>query len=77
MHIFEKPGRENTKKTLEIAAEKAERLQTSIVIASNTGSSAEELLHILEERGSAVPVVVVTSVYGMKAPGENQFPGSL
>lgn len=77
MHIFEKPGRENTKKTLEIAAEKAERLQTSIVIASNTGSSAEELLHILEERGSAVPVVVVTSVYGMKAPGENQFPESL
>lgn len=77
MHIFEKPGRENTKKTLEIATEKAERLQTSIVIASNTGSSAEELLHILGERGSAVPVVVVTSVYGMKAPGENQFPESL
>ena len=77
MYIFEKPGRENTKKTLEIAAEKAECLQTSIVIASNTGSSAEELIHILEERGYRAPVVVVTSVYGMKAPGENQFPESL
>ena len=77
MILFEKPGRGNTEKTLQIAVDKAESLDAAIVIASNTGSSAEELLHILEERGSAVPVVVVTSVYGMKAPGENQFPESL
>ena len=69
MILFEKPGRGNTEKTLQIAVDKAESLDAAIVIASNSGSTAKDLIRILKDRGSVVPVVVVTSVYGMKQPG--------
>lgn len=67
MILFEKPGRGNTEKTLQIAVDKAESLDAAIVIASNSGSTAKDLIRILKDRGSVVPVVVVTSVYGDEA----------
>lgn len=69
-----KEKKDHTEETLSIAIEKAKELGTSIVIASNTGRTAERLVDMLFETGAQVPVVVVTAVYGMREPGVNQFP---
>ena len=74
MIVFEKAGKDNTEETIKIAVERAQKLNTSIVIASNTGYTAGTLVRFLEENKIELPVVVVTAVYGMPKPGENQFP---
>lgn len=74
MIVFEKAGKDNTEETIKIAVERAQKLNTSIVIASNTGYTAGTLVRFLEENKIELPVVVVTAVYGMSKPGENQFP---
>ncbi len=77
MLTFEKNGRENTEKALEIAFCEAKKLSAPIVLASNTGSTAKAMRELMEKKGETVPVVVVTAVYGMKEPGKNLFPEEL
>ncbi len=77
MVVYEKAGKDNTMETIKIAVEKAKSLNTSLIIASNTGHAATAIARYLEENGIELPVVVVTAVYGMSKPGENDFPEDL
>ena len=47
-----KEKKDHTEETLSIAIEKARELGTSIVIASNTGRTAERLVGMLFETGA-------------------------
>ena len=49
MHTFANKGPENTQTTLKLALEKANELQTSLVIATNTGQSVQGLLDLMKE----------------------------
>ena len=73
MITFMEKGKENTQKALSLAIEKAKELGTAIVIASNSGSTAVELMDMLEGCHEEVPVVMVSAVYGMREPGKNQL----
>ncbi|MCL2055605.1 MAG: hypothetical protein FWH02_00105 [Oscillospiraceae bacterium] len=65
---FEKPGKENTRKTIELALKTAkERGIGHIVIASNTGESAMPLAN------NGVNVVCVTHVCGFSEKGKNEL----
>ncbi|MGQ9665612.1 MAG: pyruvate kinase alpha/beta domain-containing protein [bacterium] len=63
---FEKPGKINTKKTIELALKKADELNVEhIVIATCTGYSAKILLSMTKNK----KVVVVTHQAGFVKPG--------
>lgn len=62
MVVYEKAGKDNTMETIKIAVEKAKSLNTSLIIASNTGHAATAIARYLEENGIELPVVVVTAV---------------
>lgn len=65
---FAKQGRDNTIAAIEAAVDAArERGIKHIVVASNTGETAEKLM------GLPCNVVCVTHAYGYKAPGENEM----
>ena len=64
---FEKKGRENTAKTIELAVREAKRLGIKkLVVASNAGGTA---LQIPEDCG--LDVTVVSYAYGQKEPGNH------
>jgi hypothetical protein len=68
MHIFEKPGMENTQKTIELAHKRAKELGINeIVVASTTGSTAASVLNLFE----GFSVVVVTYHCGFRKPFES------
>ncbi len=66
---FDKPGNENTQRTLELALKVAkERGIKYVVVASNSGASAEFFKNVKD-----IKVVCVTHAYGFKSPGENEI----
>ena len=69
MTVFERPGVENTESALRIALQTAAEKDLPIVVASNTGTTAETLLKLQQETGLSVPVVMVGQVYGFSKPG--------
>ena len=73
MTVFEKKGKENTEETLKQALKKADDLGAPIVVASITGYTADRLLALEESTGSKIPVIMVSTVYGMKEPGKNRL----
>lgn len=65
---FEKPGKENTAKTLQLAVETArERGISYLVIASTHGETPEQLPDV-----QGLKIVIVTTAYGAKVPNENR-----
>ena len=71
MVLFEKPGKENTRKTLEIAIQKASELSSKkLLIASATGYSARMALEMIPED---MKLVVVTHHAGFEEPDTQEF----
>jgi hypothetical protein len=71
MIIFEKVSPENTSATVKIAADKAKELSADIILATNTGASAEVVLESAAKAGYEGKIIAITQVYGMRTPGEN------
>jgi len=70
---FERPGKENTEKTLKIALEAAkEREIDTVLISSTTGWTALEALKEFE--GSGLRLVFVTHQTGYRGPGVQLMP---
>ncbi len=66
---FAKAGPDNTEKTVELAVKRANELKIkTIVVASNTGATAEKFL----DKG--LDVVCVTHQVGFRNPGEDEMP---
>jgi len=71
---FEKPGAQNTQKTVEIVKNAVEERGIKYVVAaSNEGKTAK----LLVEAGINAQIVIVTHACGYKAPGEMEFPEDL
>lgn len=69
-YVFEKPGKENTQKTLEIAAQKAEELNIeNIIIASSSGQTGLMAAPYFKNRN----LVVVTHSTGFLKPGHQEL----
>ncbi|HHX50342.1 MAG TPA: hypothetical protein GX711_02760, partial [Clostridia bacterium] len=67
---WEKPGKENSIKTVELALKRARELELEyVVVASCTGYTAELCLD------QGFKVVCVTHHVGFKGPGEDEMPG--
>lgn len=65
---WEKPGRENTDRTLELAVKRAKELNIrKIVVASSSGETCKKLL------GQGIDVVCVTHHAGFSGPGEDEM----
>jgi uncharacterized protein len=65
---FEKPGKVNTEKTVELALRAADEHGIDyIVVASNSGYTAEMF------KNTNKKIVVITHVNGFEKPGENQM----
>ena len=76
MYIFEKPGKENSDKTVELAVEKGHELGISnYVISSNSGETALNLVEKL--KGMESNVVCVTHHVGFKEPGYDEMPDEM
>lgn len=69
MTVFSKPGTENTEAALRIALQAASEMDMPIVLASNTGATAETLLRLQKETGLSASIVMVGQVYGFSKPG--------
>lgn len=70
---FERPGSENTQRTVELAITAAkEKNIKHIVVASNSGNTAQLLKNV-----NGVHVICVTHVNGMVKSGENEMPGQM
>jgi len=68
---FEKPGKENTQKTLELSIRAAKQLKSKILlIPSTTGFSAELALDMIDDE---INLVVIGHSYGFKEPGKNEM----
>ena len=69
--LFSKPGKENTEATVELALAAAKKLGIStLVVASNSGWSAEHLLpYALDYH-----IVVIGQVSGFRGPGTSAMP---
>ena len=74
MTLFPNPGRQNTEETLRTALAYAKEHDMDLVLASSTGETALALLPLLRETGFSRKPIVVTHVYGMADPGENDMP---
>jgi hypothetical protein len=74
--IFEKPGQDNTAKTLEIALQEATRRGIKhIVIASTWGETALAAVKLFS--AANMNVVFVTHNTGFNKPGEQQLPDAV
>ena len=62
MIVFEKAGKQNTEKTLELAAMRARRDNVHLVVASSRGGVAEAAVRIAEKEGILDKLVIVGSV---------------
>ena len=71
---FDKPGKENTDQTLELAAERARQLQIQeVVVATTTGETAYRAIEVLK----GMRLTVVTYHCGFKEPFKNQMPADV
>lgn len=69
---FEKPGKQNTEKTVDLAVRTArERSIPTVVVASRTGATARLLV-----QHPGLKVVCVTHAQGFVEPGANEMPDS-
>ena len=74
-YYFEKPGPSNTADSARFAVERAKELGIStIIVASTTGSTAQEFLRAV--KGTGINLTVVTHVIGFAKPGEWEFSGT-
>ena len=74
--IFDTPGKENTKETLELAKKNADILEIKkIVIASTTGYTIEQAIKVFDP--AIYDLIVVTHNYGFKEDVEQEFPENL
>jgi hypothetical protein len=69
--FFEKPGRENTARCMEIITELAKEGVKDFVVASTTGETGVQAAEALE--GVAVNLVVVGHSVGLRAPNQDEF----
>lgn len=65
---FEKPGKENTKETLQAAVRTAKERGISHLVIASTGGETPQLLEDTE----GLNVVIVTTATGSKIPNENR-----
>ena len=71
--LWEKPGEDNTRQTLELAVQRAEQLAiNNLVIASCSGATARELHSLAGPR----KIVCVTHHNGFDKPGTNEMDDS-
>ncbi len=69
VHYFERPGKENTQKCLEIAYFLVIEGFKDIIIATTTGESALKLANHLKEREvNNINLIAITHSYGYKEP---------
>ncbi len=74
IYYFEKPGKQNTEKTLELALERAKRRGIDyLVVASSTGETAKKALEMIEKGKFDVKLVCVTYHTGFYKEGENSM----
>ena len=74
LFTFDKPGKDNTVKTLELAYEKAKELDIKdFVISSNEGYTIDEFLKILDGKWEEMNIVCVTHHVGFKEPGFDEM----
>ena len=73
MLIFEQITSENTDVTLKLALEKAKALSTDIVLSTTTGASALAAIKQADAMDYQGRIIVVSHVWGMKVPGENEL----
>ena len=73
MLIFEQISPENTPVTIKLALEKARELSTDIVLATTSGASALMAAEFASEVDYKGRIIVVTHVWGMRSPGENEL----
>jgi len=74
--IFDSPGKENTKETLELAKYNADLLNIKkIVIASTRGDTITQAISIFDP--SIYKMIVVTHNYGLREGSEQEFPEKL
>ncbi len=74
IYYFEKPGKQNTEKTLELAVERAlKRGLKHLVVASSTGETAKKALEVLEKKKAEINLVCVTYHTGFYKEGENSM----
>ncbi|MCF6159115.1 MAG: hypothetical protein E3K32_11250 [wastewater metagenome] len=66
VHYFDKPGKENTEKCVEIAASLLDEGYKHIVVATTTGDTGAAIAKKLQ--GKTVNLVVVTHPFGFKEP---------
>ena len=74
MYTFPHPGRQNTDETLRMALSYAGEHGLDVVLASSTGETALAMAALVKETGFPGRVIVVTHVYGMEVPDENDMP---
>lgn len=74
MITFEKPGMENTARTLELAWGEAVRIDAPLLVATTTGSTAMDALAYLKERGGLDRLVIISHAYGTRRKGDNAMP---
>ena len=69
---FEKPGKDNTEETLQIAKQRAEQLGIrNIVVASTIGTTAVRATEVLSN--CSYRVIAVTHVTGFREPDQQEF----
>jgi|Deesub1362B_J571_1020462.scaffolds.fasta_scaffold00025_31 hypothetical protein len=74
IYYFEKPGKQNTEKTLELAIKRAEELGLNyMVVASATGETAIKAVKILKEKGLNLQLVCVTYHRGFYEEGKDSM----
>jgi hypothetical protein len=72
IYYFEKPGKQNTEKTLELAIRRAEELGLNyMVVASSTGETAARAVELLKERD--LQLVCVTYHRGFYGEGKDSM----
>lgn len=75
--IFEGKGKEYTAETARLAVDRARDLGIKhIVVASNTGYTAEEFLKAIGDRGD-IKLSVVTHHVGFHGPGNDEMPAEM
>ena len=63
--------KDNTARTLAIAAEEAIRLNAPLLVATTGGDTAVAALRVAKEKGIADRLFVISHAFGTRAPGKN------
>ena len=74
IYYFEKPGKQNTEKTVELAAGRAEELGLNyMIVASSTGETAERALRVIRDKNLNLQLVCVTYHRGFYGEGKDSM----